>query len=70
LTILDGVAPVVPVMFPLQFGDAYGIGSLVLALVIPVAVVAFGTYVGVLMALQSFFGASSWAEAVGDDPAE
>jgi hypothetical protein len=38
------------------------LGSLVLALVVPLVVVAFGTYVGVLMALQSFFGESSWQD--------
>jgi hypothetical protein len=59
-------------MFPLQFGDAFGIGELVIALVIPTLIVAFGSYVGVLMALQSFFGADSWAEATGraDDARE
>ncbi|SEN68649.1 hypothetical protein SAMN05216388_1004186 [Halorientalis persicus] len=49
---------------PLQMLGGYGIGRLVLLLVVPVLVVAFGSYVGVLMALQSFFGASSWQEAV------
>jgi cytochrome b len=38
------------------------LGSLVLALVVPLVVVALGTYVGVLMALQSFFGESSWQD--------
>jgi hypothetical protein len=38
------------------------LGSVVLALVVPLVVVAFGTYVGVLMALQSFFGESSWQD--------
>jgi hypothetical protein len=50
-------------MFPMQFADTYGIGGLVIALVVPTLIVAFGSYVGVLMALQSFFGASSWTEA-------
>ena len=49
---------------PLQMLGGYGIGRLVLVLVVPVLVVAFGSYVGVLMALQSFFGASSWQEAI------
>ncbi|WP_336001502.1 hypothetical protein [Halorientalis halophila] len=46
----------------LQMLGGYGIGRLVLLLVVPVLVVAFGSYVGVLMALQSFFDASSWQE--------
>jgi fumarate reductase subunit D len=45
------------------FGDSFGVGNLVIAIVVPVLVVAFGTYVGVLVALQSFFEASSWQEA-------
>ncbi|MFC7095887.1 hypothetical protein [Halobaculum marinum] len=49
-------------MTPLQMFGANPLGGLVLALVIPLVVVAFGTYVGMLMALQSFFGASSWDE--------
>ncbi|WP_256300594.1 hypothetical protein [Haloarchaeobius salinus] len=39
-----------------------GIGVLIIALVVPAVLVAFGTYVGVLMALQEFFGAESWTE--------
>jgi hypothetical protein len=56
-------------MVPLQAFGSYGLGSLVIALVVPVLVVAFGTYVGVLVALQSFFEASSWREArtIDDD---
>jgi fumarate reductase subunit D len=51
-------------MVPLQvFGGSYGIGGLVIAIIVPVLIVAFGTYVGVLVALQSFFEASSWQEA-------
>jgi cytochrome b len=45
--------------------QAFGInplGELVVMLVVPLVVVAFGTYVGVLMALQSFFGESSWED--------
>jgi hypothetical protein len=38
------------------------LGSLVLALVIPFVVVVLGTYVGALMALQSFIGESSWQD--------
>ena len=54
----------------LQMLGGYGIGRLVLVLVVPVLVVAFGSYVGVLMALQSFFGASSWQAAVDSNTDE
>ena len=56
------------VTVPLQILDGGGIGELVILLVVPVLIVAFGSYVGVLMALQEFFGASSWDEAT--DPSE
>ena len=49
-------------MAPLQMFGINPLGSLVLALVVPLVVVALGTYVGVLMALQSFFGESSWQD--------
>jgi len=49
-------------MTPLQMFGINPLGSLVLALVVPLVVVAFGTYVGVLTALQSFFGESSWQD--------
>jgi len=49
-------------MMPLQMFGINPLGSLVLALVVPFVLVAFGTYVGVLMALQSFFGESSWQD--------
>ena len=52
---------------PLQLLGSSGIGELVILLVVPVVLVAFGTYVGVLMALQSFFEASSWDAAVSDE---
>lgn len=55
---------------PLQFLGVNPLADLVLVLVVPLLVVAFGSYVGVLMALQSFFEASSWQEAVGDDRRE
>ncbi|WP_254830222.1 hypothetical protein [Haloglomus salinum] len=48
----------------MQFAGTGGVGGLVIALVVPFLLVAFGSYVGVLMALQSFFGAESFAEAV------
>lgn len=51
---------------PLQVLGTHGLGGLILVLVVPVLVVAFGSYVGVLVALQSFFGASSW-QAVRED---
>ena len=51
---------------PLQVFGVHGIGELFILLVVPILVVAFGSYVGVLMALQSFFDASSWDEAVSD----
>jgi hypothetical protein len=50
----------------LQMAGSRILGALVLELLIPVLVVAFGTYVGVLVALQSFFGESSWAAVVED----
>jgi hypothetical protein len=53
-------------MVPLQLFGANPLGGLVLALVVPLIVVAFGSYVGVLMALQTFFDASSWQEAVAE----
>jgi len=49
-------------MTPLQMFGANPLGSLVLAVVVPLLIVVFGTYVGVLMALQSFFGESSWQD--------
>jgi hypothetical protein len=53
---------------------ASSLGELVLLLVVPLVVVALGTYVGVLMALQSFFGESSWqavsAGQASDDRSE
>ena len=51
---------------PLQVLGGGGVGQLILVLVLPVVLVAAGTYVGVLMALQSFFDASSWQEAADD----
>lgn len=46
-------------MTPLQM---FGINSLVLALVVSFLIVLFGTYLGVLGALQTFFGESSWQD--------
>ncbi|HMB51405.1 MAG TPA: hypothetical protein VKM69_12170 [Natronoarchaeum rubrum] len=50
----------------IQLAGANTIGGLVLALVVPTVMIAFGSYVGVLMALQSFFDAQSWQEATAD----
>ena len=49
-------------MTPLQMFGINPLGGFVLALVVPFVIVVFGTYVGVLMALQSFFGESSWQD--------
>lgn len=49
------------------FGVAAPLFDLVLAFVLSVLVVAAGTYVGVLMALQTFFDASSWEAATSTD---
>ncbi|MFA9417667.1 hypothetical protein [Natrinema sp. HArc-T2] len=46
------------------------VGGLVLTIVVTVIIIAFGTYVGVLMALQSFFDASAWQEATRPDDTE
>ena len=48
---------------PLQTLALDGVGGLVIVFLVAVGVVAFGTYVGVLTALQSFFDSPSW-EAV------
>jgi hypothetical protein len=49
-------------MAPLQMFGIDPLRSLMLALVVPLVIVVLGTYVGVLMALQSFFGGSSWQD--------
>ena len=49
-------------MTPLQMFGINPLGSLVLALVVPFVIVLFGTYLGVLGALQTFFGESSWQD--------
>ena len=49
-------------MVLLQMLGTNSLGSLVLALFVPLLIVVFGTYIGVLMALQSFFGESSWQD--------
>jgi len=49
-------------MTALQMFGMNPLGSIVLALVIPFVMVVFGTYLGVLGALQTFFGESSWQD--------
>ena len=49
-------------MGPVLLQVVTGFGGIAIALVLSVLIVAFGTYVGVLMALQSFFGADAWDE--------
>ena len=46
----------------LQMFGINPLGSLVLALVASFIIVLFGTYLGVLGALQTFFGESSWQD--------
>jgi hypothetical protein len=53
-------------MLPLTLGVG-GLEGLALGLIVSILVVAFGTFVGVTLALQSFFGASSWAEVTRED---
>ncbi|WP_187292612.1 hypothetical protein [Salinarchaeum sp. Harcht-Bsk1] len=53
-------------MTALQAIAGTSLGSIIVALVVPFLVVAFGTYVGALMALQSFFGESSWQDVSTD----
>jgi len=49
-------------MISLQLFGINSLGSLVLALIVPFVIVLFGTYLGVLGALQTFFGESSWQD--------
>ena len=49
-------------MTPLQMFGINPLGSVVLALIVPFVIVLFGTYLGVLGALRTFFGESSWQE--------
>ena len=59
-----GIARPMP---PLQVFGLNPLVELVLGFVVSVLTVAFGTYVGVLMALQSFFQESSWQDVSGAD---
>ena len=54
----------VPITVPLALGGWEG---LVFGFVLSVVVIALGTYLGVSLALQSFFGAESWAAATRDE---
>ena len=51
-------------LLPLQIVS--GLGGIALGFVLSMLVIALGTYIGVSMALQSFFDAPSWDE-VGPD---
>ncbi|WP_168215959.1 hypothetical protein [Halorussus ruber] len=51
-------------MVLLQMFGGNPFGELILGFLVSFLVVAFGSYVGVLMALQSFFEESSWREVV------
>ena len=57
-------------MTPLLLFGLNPLGELVTLIAVPLLVVAFGTYVGVLMALQSFFDASSWREVSRSESAD
>jgi hypothetical protein len=57
-------------MTPLLLFGLNPLGELVILIAVPLLVVAFGTYVGVLMALQSFFDASSWREVSRSESAD
>ncbi|WP_267640834.1 hypothetical protein [Haloarchaeobius amylolyticus] len=54
-------------MIPLQLFGINPLIELALILVVSVLTVAFGTYMGVLMALRSFFGAQSGEVALGSE---
>ena len=47
-------------MVPLAVFGTANWALLVFSMLVSVIVVALGTYLGVTLALQSFFGASSW----------
>ncbi|WP_225335002.1 hypothetical protein [Halomicrobium urmianum] len=49
-------------MMSLQMLGINPLGSLLLALVVSFVIILFGTYLGVLGALQTFFGESSWQD--------
>jgi hypothetical protein len=49
-------------MAPLPMFGMNPLVELLLVFAVSVLTIAFGTYVGVLVALQSFFGESSWRD--------
>ncbi|MXR21695.1 hypothetical protein [Halobacterium bonnevillei] len=49
-------------MMPFLMFGLNPLGGLVIAIVVPLLVVIFGTYAGVLGALQTFFGEDSWQD--------
>jgi len=49
-------------MAPLQLFGINPLAELVLVFVFLVLTIGIGTYLGVLMALQSFFGESTWKD--------
>ena len=49
-------------MILLQMFGINPLGNLVLAFIVPFVIVLLGTYLGVLAALQTFFGESSWQD--------
>ncbi|WP_254830217.1 hypothetical protein [Haloglomus salinum] len=51
-------------MMLLQMFGINPLGSLVLTLVIPFVIVLIATYLGVLGALRTFFGESSWQDVL------
>jgi hypothetical protein len=57
-------------MTPLQMFGVNPLGELVVLLVVPLLVVIFGTYAGVLMALQTFFDESSWQDVSRSEPGD
>jgi|GEM_PF-2586009 len=51
-------------VLPTALFGANPLGGILIALVVPTLMVIFGTYVGVLGALQTFFGEDSWQDVV------
>jgi Flp pilus assembly pilin Flp len=54
-------------VIPLQLFGIDPLVELILAVVVSVVVIAVGTYLGVLVALQSFFGQSTWEEVTSSE---
>jgi len=56
-------------MAPLQLFGINPLAELVLVFALSVLTIGVGTYLGVMMALQSFFDESSWEDvSTGDGP--